>query len=275
MLPPTSAFISVPLAAAGITVERSRSTRWVVALSAGPWVEMALKNAVVPALSICIGVTAATPEVAETSFCSVCRRGSVVARIAPVRRARAAAGSGLGGGAEGHRDDQRAVGPRPEVLRRAGHRPGGRWWRSTVRRCPAGRGSARTAGSSTGSGSSARSAPRSAALGDVGRPPRPQPGPRPARRSAGLRTRNELIRGPRMARNAGSRVSAPRTATTTATAAIRPIVVTSGISATASETSAIVTVPPAKNTAPPEVAVARAIDSWHRRARRAGRGSGG
>jgi len=56
-------------------------------------------------------------------------------------------------------------------------------------------------------------------------------------------------------------VSAASTATTTAIAAIRPIVVTSGMFATASETSAIVTVPPAKNTAPPEVDVARAIDS--------------
>ena len=37
-----------------------------------------MKYAVVPALSICIGVTAATPEVADTSFCSVGRRGSVV-----------------------------------------------------------------------------------------------------------------------------------------------------------------------------------------------------
>ena len=49
----------------------------------------------------------------------------------------------------------------------------------------------------------------------------------------------------------------------TAIAAIRPIVVTSGISATASDTSAIVTVLPAKSTAPPEVAAARAIDSSH------------
>jgi hypothetical protein len=39
------------------------------------------------------------------------------------------------------------------------------------------------------------------------------------------------------------------------------MVVTSGMFATASETRAIVTVPPAKNTAPPEVAAARAIDS--------------
>ena len=60
---------------------------------------------------------------------------------------------------------------------------------------------------------------------------------------------------------AGSRVSAARTAMTTATAAISPIVVTSGMPATASDTSAIVTVPPANDTAPPEVAAARAIDS--------------
>ena len=75
------------------------------------------------------------------------------------------------------------------------------------------------------------------------------------------RTRSELMCGPAIARPAGSSVSAASTATTTAIAAIRPIVVTSGMPATASETSAIVTVPPAKNTAPPEVAAARAIDS--------------
>ena len=67
--------------------------------------------------------------------------------------------------------------------------------------------------------------------------------------------------GPSTASSAGSSVSAASTATTTATAAIRPIVVTSGMLAIASETSAIVTVQPAKNTAPPEVAAARAIDS--------------
>ena len=67
--------------------------------------------------------------------------------------------------------------------------------------------------------------------------------------------------GPVIASAAGSRVNAARTATTTATAAISPIVVTSGIPATVSETSAIVTVPPANVTAPPEVATARAIDS--------------
>ncbi len=78
---------------------------------------------------------------------------------------------------------------------------------------------------------------------------------------AGWRTRSELIRGPRIPSSAGSSVSAASTAITTAIAAIRPIVVTSGIPATASDTSAIVTVLPAKNTAPPEVATARAIDS--------------
>ena len=60
---------------------------------------------------------------------------------------------------------------------------------------------------------------------------------------------------------AGNSVSAPSTATITAIAAISPIVVTSGMPATASDASAIVTVAPAKNTAPPEVATARAIDS--------------
>src|SRR6202000_3307728 len=64
----------------------------------------------------------------------------------------------------------------------------------------------------------------------------------------GWRTRSELIFGPRIASSAGSSVSAAATATTTAIAAISPIVVTSGMSATASETSAIVTVPPANTT---------------------------
>ena len=64
-----------------------------------------------------------------------------------------------------------------------------------------------------------------------------------------------------MASSAGSRVSAASTATTTAIAAISPIVVTSGMLATASDTSAIVTVLPANATAPPDVATARASDS--------------
>ena len=69
------------------------------------------------------------------------------------------------------------------------------------------------------------------------------------------------MRGPRIPNIAGNSVSAASTATTTAIAAISPIVVTSGICATASDTSAIVTVQPANNTAPPDVAAARAIDS--------------
>lgn len=74
--------------------------------------------------------------------------------------------------------------------------------------------------------------------------------------------RSELMCRPRIARKAGRRVRAADTATTTDIAAIRPIVVTSGMPATASETSAIVTVPPAKNTAPPEVATEREMDSF-------------
>ena len=77
----------------------------------------------------------------------------------------------------------------------------------------------------------------------------------------GVRTRRALMRVPLIASRAGSSVSAASTATTTAIPAISPSVVTSGMPATASETSAIVTVQPAKKTAPPEVAVARAIDS--------------
>jgi hypothetical protein len=41
-------------------------------------VAIALKNAVVPALSICAGVTAVIPGVVEMSFCSACSRGSAV-----------------------------------------------------------------------------------------------------------------------------------------------------------------------------------------------------
>src|SRR5215831_2543252 len=67
----------VPLFASGITLERSLLTRFAVACSAGPVVATALKKAVVPALSIWTGVTAATPGVCETSFSSVCSRGSL------------------------------------------------------------------------------------------------------------------------------------------------------------------------------------------------------
>ncbi len=55
-------------------------------------------------------------------------------------------------------------------------------------------------------------------------------------------------------------VAAP-TAITTAIAAVKPSVLTSGMPAKASEQSAITTVKPAKTTAPPAVAVARATDS--------------
>ena len=103
--------------------------------------------------------------------------------------------------------------------------------------CPVARGSATAAGSSAGSGSaSAASAgdPRGR-LAISCRPLRPQ-------RPLGLlvvgwrcEPASEWIWGPTIARKAGSSVSAASTATTTAIAAIRPIVVTSGIPATASE----------------------------------------
>jgi hypothetical protein len=69
------------------------------------------------------------------------------------------------------------------------------------------------------------------------------------------------MRDPTIASSAGSSVTAASTATTTAIPAISPMFVTSGMLATASDTSAIVTVLPAKTTAPPEVATALAIDS--------------
>ena len=60
---------------------------------------------------------------------------------------------------------------------------------------------------------------------------------------------------------AGNNVVAASTAMTTAIAAVKPSALTSGIPAIAREQSAITTVNPAKTTAPPEVAVARATDS--------------
>ena len=57
-VPPTSAFMLVPFSAFGMTLLRSVLTSAVVFLSAGFWVGIALKYAVVPALSIWIGVTA-------------------------------------------------------------------------------------------------------------------------------------------------------------------------------------------------------------------------
>ena len=64
-----------------------------------------------------------------------------------------------------------------------------------------------------------------------------------------------------MPRIAGRSVVAASTATATEIAAVKPRVVTRGIPATASEQSAITTVVPAKTTAPPAVATARATDS--------------
>ncbi len=64
--------------------------------------------------------------------------------------------------------------------------------------------------------------------------------------------------GPSAPSIAGSRVAAAKTATTTAIAAVKPSVVTSGMPAKASEQRAMTTVKPAKTTAPPAVAVARA-----------------
>jgi hypothetical protein len=74
-------------------------------------------------------------------------------------------------------------------------------------------------------------------------------------------TRSELIRRPSAPSIAGRSVTAATTATTTATAAAYPMVPTNGIPDASRETRAITTVPPAKTTAPPAVAVARAIDS--------------
>src|SRR5215475_9722528 len=67
----------VPFSAPGITVERSVPTRSAVVCSSGPVVAIALKKAVVPALLIWTGVTAATPGVCETSLSRVCSRGSL------------------------------------------------------------------------------------------------------------------------------------------------------------------------------------------------------
>jgi hypothetical protein len=66
---------------------------------------------------------------------------------------------------------------------------------------------------------------------------------------------------PTIARSAGSSVMAASTAIATTSAAVYPSVVTSGMPTIASDSSATITVHPAKTTAPPELAVARAIDS--------------
>ena len=219
---------------------------------------MALKNAVVPALSTCIGVTAATPEVVETSFWSVCRRGSVVRGSLPFDELAPLAGC--------------AGEPRETAMISGPLAPGPKYfdnrsyaWRAVVDVDSAAVSCWPRLSENSGIVNGIRmvSATSPAITGRLAMSAAhlAHSPVRACSSLCGLRTRSALMRGPRMARIAGSRVSAASTATTTATAAIRPIVVTKGMSAIASETSAIVTVPPAKNTAPPEVAAARAIDS--------------
>ncbi len=85
-------------------------------------------------------------------------------------------------------------------------------------------------------------------------------GPGRRRGGAGARARGTR-RWPRTPSSAGSRLSAMPTATTTASAALRPMTVRKGMRATASPTRAIMTVSPAKTTAEPAVATARPADS--------------
>ena len=124
----------VPFSALGIVLDRSVLTRFVVGFSAGPFLEIALKYPVVPAWSSVIGVTAATPAVEATSFCSVCRRGSPVRgslveledelleELGPELERR------LSRRPELDRNQQRAIDARTEVLRDQVVRPprGGR-----------------------------------------------------------------------------------------------------------------------------------------------------
>ena len=253
----------VPFSAFGITSSRNVLTRSVVAFSDGPCLEIALKNA------RRAGLVDLDRGHRRDPRWSVTRPSGASFR----RESRWFA---CAGDAQLDRDDQRTVDARPEVLRRSGRRPDAPWSTSTARPCPAGRASARGAGSSAGSGSPARPAARGPAAWRSREPTSPT-GPFLACSSVWwrCRTRSELIRGPSIA-SPPAAASAPRsTATTTAIAAIRPIVVTSGMPATASETSAIVTVQPAKNTAPPDVAAARAIDSSHVEAFVSTRGNAG
>ena len=76
----------------------------------------------------------------------------------------------------------------------------------------------------------------------------------PGRRSA-------LTRAPSSESSAGISVMAARTATNTTIADVYPSVVTIGMPDSASESRAMITVKPANSTAPPDVAVVRAIDS--------------
>lgn len=82
----------------------------------------------------------------------------------------------------------------------------------------------------------------------------------PAGRSA-RRCRLGRIRSPAIASTAGVRVIAMSTATATPAAAATPSAVRKGMPATERPSSAMMTVRPAKTTALPLVAVARAMDS--------------
>ena len=206
--------------------------------------EIALKNAVVPALSTWIGVTPTTPGEDATSFCSVCSRGSLVP-LAGVRS-----------------DTATISGP---------FTPGPKFceiW-SYARRAVVDVDSAPTScwpsvsesnGMISGTRIARPASPANSGCLATGAAHRDHNPPFWCSGST-CRTSRAVMRGPRIASTAGSSVSAASTATTTATAAIRPIVVTSGMPATASDTSATVTVQPANVTAPPEVATARAIAS--------------
>ncbi len=215
-------------------------------------------------------MTAATPGVVETSFCSVCSRGSVARGSLPAEL-----------------DDpdellepllvEACAGEPSETAMISGPlTPGPKFCeiRSYARRSVVEVDSAATSfcprfSDSSGTASGIKMA-RAANIAITGcratpsahRAHTPLCGCAGSRRPRWRpRTRSELMCGPVIASMAGSRVSAARTATMTAIAAIRPMVVTSGMLATASDTSAMVTVQPANTTAPPEVATARAIDS--------------
>ena len=74
-------------------------------------------------------------------------------------------------------------------------------------------------------------------------------------------TRSALIRWPRMPSSAGTSVIEVSTAYTTEMPVTQPSVRSSGNPASRSALSAMMTVPPAKTTAPPELATVRRTDS--------------
>src|SRR5215475_13087363 len=264
----------VPFSAPGITVERSVPTRSAVACSAGPVVAIALKKAVVPALLIWTGVTAATPGVCETSLSRVCSRGSLARGSLPAEPWE------LAELLEELAEPLEEPAEPPEEPAEPPEEPAEPWEpaelleeegcagepsdtaissgpftpapklseiRSYARRAVVEVDSAATSfcprvSDSNGTASGIRIA-SAASVEITGRltTPAAHRAHNPCFGWAGRwrpRTRSALIRGPMIASIAGSRVSAARTATTTATAAISPIVVTSGMPATASDTSA-------------------------------------